>query len=163
MERQSLDQQSSHTPNFRFRPFKSDDLPKLAALWIASWQEAMPEINFAARQQWFYDHMRALHASGSVTVCAHDASEAIVGFISINPATNYLDQLAVAPSRKGAGVARLLLSEAVRLSPNGIGVEVNEDNQRARAFYKREGFVKTAEGVNPHSGLKTLRLWRPGS
>ena len=123
----------------------------------------MPGINFAERHQWFLDHMQALHAAGSVTVCALDGLEKVVGFVTVDPATTYLDQLAVAPGKKGAGLGRLLLAEAARISPNGIIVDVNEDNQRARAFYKREGFVKTGEGLNPRSGLKTLRLCRPGS
>ncbi len=155
-------QEPSPIPKIQLRLAESEDLPKLAALWIASWQEAMPAINFAERQRWFFGHMHSLHAAGSVTVCALGGPETIVGFVSIDPATAYLDQLAVAPALKGAGVGRLLLNEAVRISPKGIIVDVNADNLRARAFYEREGFVKIAEGVNPRSGLKTLRLCRPG-
>ena len=155
--------QPSPAPKIRLRIFNSEDLPKLAALWIASWQETMPGIDFAERHQWFLGHMQALHAAGSVTVCALDGLEKVVGFVTVDPATTYLDQLAVAPALKGAGVGRHLLNEAARISPNGIIVDVNEDNQSARAFYKREGFVKIGEGVNRRSGLKTLRLCRAGS
>ena len=160
---ETVAQESSPIPKIQLRPAESEDFPELAALWIASWQEAMPDINFAERHQWFFGHMQSLHAAGSVTVCAVDGPKTIVGFVSINPATAYLDQLAVAPALKGAGVGRLLLNEAIRISPKGIIVDVNEDNLRARAFYKRRGFVTVGEGVNPRSGLKTLRLRRPGS
>jgi len=123
----------------------------------------MPEIDFAARLQWFLDHLRTLEATGFVTVCAIDGSDSIVGFVSIDPATAYLDQLAVTPVAKGTGVARLLLDEARRISPQGIVLDVNKDNYRALAFYEREGFVQISEGVNPRSGLKTIRLRGPGS
>ncbi len=155
-------QEPSAIPKIQLRPAESGDLPRLATLWIASWQEAMPAIDFAGRRQWFFGHMQALHAAGSVTVCALDGAGTIIGFVSIDPVTAYLDQLAVAPALKGAGVGRLLLNEAARISPKGIIVDVNAGNVRARAFYKREGFAKIGEGVNPRSGLKTLRLRRPG-
>ncbi len=122
----------------------------------------MPGIDFSDRLQWFLDHLRTLEATGFITVCAIDGSNSIIGFVSIDPATAYLDQLAVAPVAKGTGVARLLLDEARRISPQGIVLEVNADNQRALTFYKREGFVQFAEGVNPNSGLRTFRLRGPG-
>jgi putative acetyltransferase len=157
-----LARQSSPATKIGLRPFKRADLPELAKLWVASWQEAMPGIDFSARLQWFLDHLQALDANGFVTVCAIDGSDSIVGFVSVNPATAYLDQLAVAPAAKGTGVARLLLAEARRISPQGIVLEVNADNQRALAFYKREGFETISVGSNLLSGLKTFRLRGPG-
>jgi putative acetyltransferase len=158
-----LARQSSPATKICLRPLKSADVPNLAQLWVASWQEAMPGIDFAARFQWFSNHLRTLEATGFVTVCAIDSADSIVGFVSVNPATAYLDQLAVASAAKGKGVARLLLDEARRISPHGIVLEVNADNLRALAFYEREGFEKISEGSNPLSGLKTFRLRGAGS
>jgi putative acetyltransferase len=158
----TLARHSSPTSKIFLRRLKDADLPSLAKLWLASWQEAMPAIDFSARLQWFLPHLRALEARGFVTVCAIDG-DSIIGFVSIDPSTAYLDQLAVAPAAKGSGVARILLDEARRISPQGIVLDVNEDNDRALAFYKREGFEKIAEGVNPLSGLKTVRLRGPAT
>jgi len=144
------------------RILTKSDLPFLAELWVASWQEAMPGIDFGQRRQWFLNRLKALEAAGSITICAIDRSGTILGFFSIDPSTAYLDQLAVAPRAKGRGVARFLLSEAGKVAPQGIILDVNEDNARALAFYERQGFVRIGEGVNPLSGLKTLRLRRPG-
>jgi putative acetyltransferase len=82
----------------------------------------------------------------------------LLGFVTFDPATAYLDQLAVAPEAKGSGAASLLLNEARRLSPDGLTLDVNQDNPRALRFYEREGFEKIGEGTNPRSGLKTWRL-----
>ncbi|HEY8031862.1 MAG TPA: GNAT family N-acetyltransferase [Methylocella sp.] len=155
--------QRTQTAELRLRVRTDADCASLADLWIASWREAMPDIDFAARRPWFLDHLRALEAGGAITVCAFDGLNRLLGFVTIDPATAYLDQLAVAPEAKGTGAAKLLLSEARRLSPNGLVLEVNQDNARALAFYAREGFAKTAEGVNPRSGLKTQRLRWPGN
>ena len=159
----TLARRSSPTGKILLRRLKNADLPGLAKLWLASWQEAMPAIDFSARFQWFLAHLRTLEEKGFVTVCAIDGSDSIIGFVSIDPATAYLDQLAVAPAAKGSGVARILLDAARRISPQGIVLDVNEDNGRALAFYKREGFEKIAEGVNPLSGLKTVRLRGPAT
>lgn len=144
--------------SFRLRPREERDLASLASLWVASWQEAMPEIDFSARQVWFLQHLAALEAAGAKTICAFDGAAQLSGFVNVDPATSYLDQLAVAPQAKGHGVAHLLLEAARKISPLGLTLEVNQDNPRALRFYEKEGFVRIAEGVNPRSGLRTWRL-----
>lgn len=118
----------------------------------------MPEIDFSARRDWFIAHMQALEAAGALTVCAFDGAEELIGFVNVDPATSYLDQLAVAPQAKGQGVAHLLLEAARRISPLGLTLDVNQENPRALRFYEGQGFVKIAEAINPRSGLKTWRM-----
>jgi len=147
----------------RLRVRIDTDLASLADLWIASWQEAMPTIDFPARRPWFLDHLRALERAGAVTICALDSSDRLLGFATFDPTSAYLDQLAVAPEAKGSGAATLLLDEARRRTSGCLTLDVNQDNPRALRFYEREGFEKIAEGTNPHSGLKTWRLRLPKS
>lgn len=138
------------------------DTASLLDLWVASWREALPNIDFIARRQWLLAHLQALEAAGAVTICAFNAGGRLLGFVTLDPASGYLDQIAVAPQAKGSGAGGLLLNEARRLSPQGLVLEVNQDNPRALRFYEREGFEKIAAGVNPRSGLKTWRLrWNP--
>jgi putative acetyltransferase len=150
------------TNGISLRPPEDNERPGLADLWEASWREAMPQIDFAARRDWFFAHLQALEAARAVTICAFDASGAMLGFMTIDPETGYLDQIALAPQAKGGPAAKLLLAEARRLSPTGIELEVNQDNPRAVRFYEREGFERMAEGVNPRSGLKTWRMRSAG-
>ncbi len=151
----------SQSAEIRVRILIAAELPGVAGLWVASWREAMPEIDFDARRAWFIERLQGLHRKGSVTAGAFDGAE-LLGFVTIDPAAGYLDQLAVAPSAKGKGIAHRLLNEARRLSPREVVLDVNADNTRAVAFYLREGFARAGSGVNPLSGLKTLRLrWRP--
>jgi putative acetyltransferase len=85
----------------------------------------------------------------------------IAGFVMIDTATGYLDQIAVRPDLWGAGLAEALIGEARRLSPDKVVLDVNADNPRAVAFYRRLGFREIGQGVNPRSGLATLKLeWR---
>jgi putative acetyltransferase len=134
------------------------DTTSLVDLWVASWREAMPNIDFVARRQWFCARLQTLEAAGAVTICGFDSGGLLLGFVTLDPASGQLDQFAVAPRAKGLGAADRLLEEARRLSPQGLVLEVNQENLRALNFYKRQGFEKIAAGVNPRSGLKTWRL-----
>lgn len=150
-----------HRDVFILRTRADLDAETLADLWIASWRDAMPEIDFPARRDWFLDHLRRLEAAGAVTICAFEGSSRLIGFMILDPETGLLDQLAVVPRAKGSGAAVLLLNEARRLSPEGIRLDVNVDNPRALRFYEREGFERIGDGVNAKSGLETWRLrWK---
>ena len=130
---------------------------KLVDLWVASWSVTYPEIDFEARRAWFVDHLAKLETVGGETVCAFD-DDAMIGFVTIDVTTGWLDQIAVDPGAFGSGCAKALLDEAKRLSPTGVTLDVNADNFRALRFYFREGFVKTGEGANAMSGRKTTSL-----
>jgi putative acetyltransferase len=148
-------------PSFRLDR-RGDDLDGLADLWVASWQAAMPGIDFAARRGWFLAYIGDIEAQGGETICAF-AAEHLLGFIVLDAACGVLEQIAVSPELFGTGVGALLLDEAKRLCPAGLSLEVNADNPRAVRFYEKAGFVAQEAGVNPASGLKTWRMrWPSG-
>ncbi|WP_081852986.1 GNAT family N-acetyltransferase [Bosea sp. 117] len=140
-----------------FVPLDDSRQPELVDLWVASWQAAMPEIDFEARRGWLAARLDSLAAEGSVARLAVEPGGALAGFVMVSPATGYLDQLAVAPRLWGSGVAQALVVEARRLSPGRLELHVNQDNPRAVTFYEREGFRRSGMGVNPRSGLP---IWR---
>ena len=51
----------------------------------------------------------------------------------------------VAPDHWGSPLATMLVDEAKRLSPDGVTLKVNADNNRAIRFYERSGFVHMGE------------------
>ena len=140
------------------RGFETRDLPALARLWVASWRETGFPIDFEARRPWLKGRLSAHRAVGGAIVVGLDADGRPAGFVTIDPATGYLDQLCVAPDEKGSGLARALLDKAKRLSPGVVELDVSEANARALRFYEREGFVRIAQGFSDQSGLATLRL-----
>ncbi len=143
------------------REFVEADLPALADLWVTAWSETGLGIDFSARRRWLIDRLRALRAGGAEIVVGLDAGGNPAGFAVIDTKSGYLDQLCVAPSERGSGLARALLQEAKRRAPGRIELDVNEANGRALRFYEREGFSVVQRGVNRQSGLPTLRMrWR---
>jgi putative acetyltransferase len=142
------------------RPYRAEDEEAAIALWQRTWQQAYPSIDFAERLPWWRERWRGELVPQSSIVVA-DQAGALVGFVTID-GDGYLDQLVVAPEQWGSDVARLLVDEAKRLSPEGITLHVNKDNIRAVRFYERNGFVCVGDGVNPTSGRPVLKMaWKP--
>ena len=145
----------------RLRRYETRDEAAAIALWLRSWQAAYPQLDFAARLDWWRERWRReLVPSAQIVIAEADGE--MLGFVTVDPRTLYLDQLAVAPQRWGSGVGAVLIAEAKRLSPHGLDLDVNTDNARAIRFYGREGFVVSGAGVNLISGKPVHRMtWRP--
>ncbi len=136
------------------RPYETSDRDAAASLWVAAWQTTMPQIAFELRRDWILDRLDTQVATDSVTLCA-EAAGALAGFVMVEPARLWLEQLAVAPERFGTGIGTNLLDAAKRLCANRLSLRVNQDNPRAVRFYQREGFRIIGEGTNPGGRLKT--------
>lgn len=142
------------------RRYRPEDEAAAIDLWHRTWQQAYPQIDFAARLDWWRARWRKdLVPHAAIVVAEMDG--ALTGFVTID-SEGYLDQLVVGPDHWGSDTARLLVDEAKRLSPSGITLLVNKDNARAIRFYARNGFAQAGEDVNPTSGRPVLKMeWRP--
>ncbi len=144
----------------QLRPYHPADEDAAIALWQRTWQQAYPEIDFAARVAWWRERWRKDLVPSAAIIVAEAANE-LIGFVTIDGA-GYLDQLVVAPEHWGSDVAKLLVDEAKRRSPDRISLLVNKDNARAIRFYERNGFMHAGDDVNPTSGRPVLKMeWRP--
>ena len=138
------------------------DLPAMLDLWVAAWQATMPAIDFTARRAWLADRLGAFSGDAVTIFCAVEA-EAVVGFVTIDRRTGYLDQLAVTPAYFGRGIAGELLDAAKRASPRGIELLVNQDNPRAISCYERAGFARVEPSTSTVTGRPIWRMrWRGG-
>jgi putative acetyltransferase len=147
------------TARFHLRPYRIEDEDAAIALWLKTWQQAYPQIDFAARVPWWRERWRNELVPKAAIIVAEQAG-AIIGFVTIDM-SGYLDQLVVAPDHWGSELANALLNEAKRLSPDHISLLVNTDNARAIHFYERNGFAHAGGDVNPTSGKPVLRMeWK---
>jgi putative acetyltransferase len=145
--------------SFQLRPYRTDDEDAAIALWLETWQQAYPSIDFAARVNWWRERWRGELVPNAAIMVAEQAGT-LAGFVTIDP-SGYLDQLVVAPDHWGSELGDALLNEAKRLSPDRITLLVNTDNIRAIRFYERNGFAHAGEDVNPTSGRPVLRMeWK---
>jgi putative acetyltransferase len=144
---------------FELRPYRESDEDASITLWLETWRQAYPSINFDARVDWWRERWRTeLVPVAQIVVAEQDG--ALVGFVTID-GTGYLDQLVVSPAQWGSDVSRALVDDAKRLSPNGVTLKVNADNIRAIKFYMRNGFVKTGDEVNTSGRAVDLMEWKP--
>jgi putative acetyltransferase len=141
------------------RAYTPADEDAAIALWQRAWQQAYPQIDFGARLAWWRERWRGELVPKAAIIVAEQAG-APVGFVTID-ASGYLDQLVVAPDRWGSELAKALVDEAKRRSPDRITLLVNKDNVRAIRFYERNGFVYAGEDVNPTSGRPVRKMeWK---
>jgi putative acetyltransferase len=152
---------SDTDPDIVLRPYAAADEDASVALWLKTWQAAYPDLDFAERLDWWRERWRhELLPAAAVVVAELDG--VLVGFITVDARTLYLDQLVVAPQCWRSGVGTALLDDAKRLSPRGLDLDVNTDNARAISFYRRNGFLVSGSGVNPISDKPVHRMsWRP--
>ncbi len=160
------------------RPYREADEAAAIELWRRTWQVAYPKLDFDARVAWWRERWRGeLVPRAAITVAeqtgaregaqegAQDRAQhgTLVGFVTVEPATGYLDQIVVAPEHWGTPLAETLLAEARRIAPAGIELHVNTDNARAIRFYEKQGFAVVGEEKNPRSGAPIYRMrWPPG-
>jgi putative acetyltransferase len=146
---------------FALRRYQAADEEASIALWHRTWQAAYPQIDFAARVDWWRKRWRDELLTVADVVVAEN-NDVLAGFVTVDPNTLYLDQLVVAPEHWRSGLGALLVGEAQRISPRGLDLDVNIDNFRAIRFYEKQGFAIAGEGQNPLSGKPVHRMsWRP--
>ena len=147
------------TAAFELRPYRAADEDAAIALWLETWRQTYPDIDFAARVPWWRERWRNELVPKTAIIVAEQVRE-LIGFVTID-LKGYLDQLVVSPKQWGSELGNMLVGEAKRLSPDGITLLVNTDNIRAIRFYERNGFVHAGEDVNPTSGRPVLRMeWK---
>ncbi len=142
------------------RPYAAADEAAAIELWRRTWQQHYPHLDFSARVDWWRQRWRTeLVPAAAITVAEIDS--VMIGFVTVDAKTMYLDQFVVAPEYWGSDVGRILANEAKRLSPHGLDLLVNKDNARAIRFYEKHGFVYAGDDKNPVSGLAVNRMsWR---
>jgi GNAT superfamily N-acetyltransferase len=156
------------------RPGTTDDLPKTARLVLdgfESYREWAP--SDWQPPSWDTETERSaerLRTPGTwVRIAETDAGADVVGLVSLYPddevpGGGYLWQFFVARSHWGTGLAARLHAEAIDEAHarawSNLRLRTPEGAARARAFYRREGWIEDPEPVDdPRFGLP-LRVLR---
>jgi hypothetical protein len=142
------------------------DAPAIAALHVASWRSAyrgaLPDAYLdgpieAERLQTWTARLAAL-APGDVVLVA-PAGEALDGFAAAFARPDgdaLLDNLHIAPARRGGGIGAALLAETARRlvarGSHAMHLWVFDVNEDARRFYARHGAVETGQRIEAMFG-----------
>ncbi|MCZ0738130.1 GNAT family N-acetyltransferase [Phreatobacter sp. AB_2022a] len=151
---------SAARPAVTVTAFDPARLPAMTDLWVATWAATYPAIDFDRRRGWFTDRITAFVEDGVAVPLAFVGSD-LAGLVTVDPAGGWIDQMLVGLAFQGGGAGAALMAEARRLSPNGLSLDVNADNGRAIAFYRREGFVRTGGRINGQGAAIDIMTWTP--
>jgi putative acetyltransferase len=135
-------------PMLTVRQSRSSDLETLFNIWLAA-VRATHSFLSEADVEFYANMVRSDYLPHAEFWVAVDASDAPVAFMGMTGAM--IDALFVAPEQHGKGVGRLLVQYA-REREGVLTVDVNEQNEGARAFYKRLGFQETGRSELDGSG-----------
>lgn len=106
--------------------------------------------------------VRNQYLPGAEFTVACGADGRVLAFMGMSGST--IDSLFVDADVRGSGIGRRLVEYARRLHPEGLTVDVNEQNVQAVGFYERLGFDVTGRSAVDHQGkpypLLYLR-WSP--
>ncbi|MFE4836500.1 GNAT family N-acetyltransferase [Arthrobacter sp. NPDC056691] len=158
----------------RVRLAAPEDAADLALLHLECWRETYAHLlspGFMARQgtegrlAMWRQLLDGPHA-GHQFVAADGGK--LVGFAGSLPPEDGVRQQAelwgiyLLASHHGRGLGQALLDAAIGNEPAGLWVA--EDNPRAQAFYRRNGFVFTGarDTIEDWEGLAEVRMARPG-
>ncbi len=127
----------------RLRPAHDDDVAAVAAVWESGWSDGhrghVPVELEAHRTRSAFTRLAGNRIAN--TVLAVD-NGVVVGFIVV--ADDELEQMYVAASHRGLGVADLLISHAEAIIGERYAtcwLAVASGNARARRFYERSGWI----------------------
>lgn len=142
----------------RLRQGRYPDFPVLAEIWRQAWQLTYPDIDFSARLPFILGQLGE-SAGGRYRLQVAEVDSVPAGFSLLEIKTNLLEQIVVAPSAWGQGIAQTLLRDAMQAGGASFHLVVNQFNARAIAFYRKQGLAVTAEGVNA-AGRPTFTMRR---
>lgn len=128
------------------REFQRDDLERAAEIWLEANLQAH---GFIPRAYWEEQLETVRDLLPQAELYVWQDGGAIQGFIGLNG--DHVEGLFVRPPLQGRGIGKALLDRA-RDAHGRLTLNVYRKNERAAAFYAREGFQVRGEGVDGNTG-----------
>lgn len=141
------------------REFQRDDLERAAEIWLEANIRAH---GFIPRAYWEgqLETVRNLLPRAELYVWQAESGE-LQGFIGLSG--DHVEGLFVRPPAQGRGIGKALLDRA-RDVRGRLTLNVYRKNERAAAFYRREGFQVRGEGVDGNTGEPEYTMvWERGA
>lgn len=135
------------------REFQPGDLDRVLEIWL---EANILAHDFIPGSYWKgqVELVRALLPQAEVYVW-QDGDGAVQGFIGLDG--EYVQGLFVWPPAQSRGIGRALLDQA-RRAHGRLRLSVYRKNERAAAFYRREGFRAVCDGVDGHTGEEERQM-----
>lgn len=161
--------------DYEIRPARREDAPSLGRAHVRIWQEAyaglmdadhLAGLDPVARGERWEKILATADARQRNLVAVERASGEVVGFVAVDaardenpPTSTELWAINVLAAHHGSGLAQAMLDEA--LGDEDAYLWVVDGNERAQAFYRRNGFVLDGgHQRDERLGVDELRMTR---
>lgn len=138
----------------KIRPVVEKDLPGLVNIFNAARRSA----GCFREEDVSIENFRK-QTEGEAIVVA-EGEEGILGFASVWEPENFIHHLYVSPEFQGQGIGSYLIRACIGKFGLPISLKCNRCNQKAQAFYRRNGWKANKEGVGEFGPWDHLFLER---
>ncbi|MFI1796806.1 GNAT family N-acetyltransferase [Streptomyces sp. NPDC020379] len=138
------------------------DAREAAEVWLRSYDAALPTVRRAHSDDEVRDYFREVVIPGREVWVAQSPDGPLVGVMVLGEGR--IDQLYLAPDRRGQGLGDRFVALAKRRHPTGLDLWTFQVNTPAHRFYERHGFTeadRTDGGAN-EEGEPDIRYVWPG-
>ena len=147
------------------RKAKITDIPEIRSVLAATWRDTylsfLPESTIAkVTAEWHSSQVleAEINRSSTFSGVAERSSHGIVGMITANLQDELLSvtRLYVLPEFQRQGIGARLMEESYRAFPEikRVQLDVEEENPKARAFYRKLGFKEVGVRIDDVAGTK---------
>ncbi|MFF0741227.1 GNAT family N-acetyltransferase [Streptomyces sp. NPDC004111] len=150
---------------FLLRRAVDGDARAAAEVWLRSYDAALPSVRRAhdddGVRAWFR-HVVVPDCETWVAADEESGDGALAGVMVLDEAG--IDQLYLAPERRGLGLGDLFVAKAKELRPGGLELWTFQVNESAHRFYRRHGFTEAerTDGTRNEEREPDVRfVWRP--
>lgn len=135
------------------RKFRDTDTEAIIRIW---YEASIIAHSFVPKEMWeaYKEELRNKYLPIAQTWVAEEEDE-ILGFISL--LGNYIGGLFIAPAKQGRGIGNKLL-EQVKMIKGQLTVGVYSKNEKAKRFYRKNGFKYTGEEVQGETGEVVVNM-----
>lgn len=139
----------------KIRGYRNEDLKKIEEIWLKGNKEAHAFVS----EEFFLGHLPMLRElMPKVTVLVSEEEDTVTGFLGMED--GFILGLFVDPIKQGQGIGRKLLQEAKRKT-DVLTLKAFVKNERAVAFYIREGFTAAGTEVDETTGEEEVTfVWK---
>lgn len=138
------------------------DAREAAEVWLRSYDAALPTVRRAHSDDEVRDYFREVVIPGREVWVAQSPDGPLVGVMVLGEGS--IDQLYLAPDRRGQGLGDRFVALAKRRHPTGLDLWTFQVNAPAHRFYERHGFTEAerTDGSANEEGEPDIRYVWPG-
>lgn len=138
------------------RELKETDMEQIMKIWLDTNIKAH---HFIDSSYWLKHYVAVEKVLPQATVYVYDSNDRIQGFLGLNG--DYIEGIFVDAKYQSKGIGRELLGYA-KERHNKLLLNVYKRNERAAAFYLKEGFAVSTEQIEEETKERELTMvWKP--